>query len=313
MECHSIEKKLSAYMENELSSDEKIQIDEHLKTCPKCSLSLEELKKTVVYTQKLEDKEPPPWLTQKVMARVRKEAGQKKGILRKLFFPLYIKVPIEVFATVAIAVTAFYVFKTIEPGMRVTKTKAPSEQVIVSEGEEKSRSRQDKLSDHDKSFPRATAPARKQGLKREPGVPAEEAEKQDAPAAPAGEETFSQELFRASDIEVKEQKRALKPALRGTGEVEEKGIILTVHVEEIDRASKDIQIAINQLRGKIIKIESFDDKDVLTAGLNAQKMREFNEKLRSLGEVEEKEGFLDTLKGDIEIRIEILRISKQLP
>jgi anti-sigma factor RsiW len=298
MECHSIEEKLSAYIDNQLSSEEKIQMDEHLKTCPKCSLSLEELRKTIVYTQRIKDVEPPSWLTQKVMSRVKKEAEEKKGIMQKLFYPLYIKIPIEVFATVAIAVTAFYVFKTIEPEMRVAK--APSEQVILSEEKEKSTS------------VTTPAPAKKQKLKRELGVPSGKAEQQDAPAALAEEETFSQEPYRALETEVKKHGRGRASELRETDDVEQQGITLSVHVRDIDKATEDIQVVIIQLGGKIFKVESFDDKEVLTAGLNTQKVRELNERLRSIGEIEEKEGLLDTLQGDIKIRIEIEQMGSGL-
>ena len=78
MECRSIEEKLSAYLENQLSSEEKMQVAEHLKTCAKCSLSLNDLKKTVAYTQGLEEIEPPPWLARTVMARVRSESTQSE-------------------------------------------------------------------------------------------------------------------------------------------------------------------------------------------------------------------------------------------
>jgi hypothetical protein len=71
--------------------------------------------------QGLEDIEPPAWLSQKVMTRVREEAAPKEGILHKLFYPLHIKLPIQAIATILVAVSAFYVFKTIQKEIMPSK------------------------------------------------------------------------------------------------------------------------------------------------------------------------------------------------
>jgi hypothetical protein len=49
------------------------------------------------------------------MSRVREEAKQKQGILWRLFYPLHIKVPIQVLATLLVAVLAFHVYRQGEP------------------------------------------------------------------------------------------------------------------------------------------------------------------------------------------------------
>jgi len=118
MECNDIQEKLSAYMEGVISDDERSVIEEHLKSCQACRTSLDDLEKTVSYVKTLEVIEPPAWLTQKVMARVREEAASKAGFLHKLFYPLHIKLPVQAIATVLIAVSAFYIFKTIQPEVR---------------------------------------------------------------------------------------------------------------------------------------------------------------------------------------------------
>jgi anti-sigma factor RsiW len=127
MECNDVQEKLSAYVEGIISPEERTLIDEHLTSCLKCNESFADLKKTVEYIHNLEDIEPPTWLTQKVMARIRSEAKSDKGILQKLFYPLHIKLPIEAVAVIVIAVTALYIFKTIQPVVRLAKT--PSEHV----------------------------------------------------------------------------------------------------------------------------------------------------------------------------------------
>ncbi len=116
MTCREIEERLSALLDDTLPAEERRKVEEHLASCPSCARALADLRKTVGLVRDLEEVEPPPWLRQKIMTRVREEAApKKKGILRALFFPLHIKVPVQAFAVVLIAVLAFQVYRTSEP------------------------------------------------------------------------------------------------------------------------------------------------------------------------------------------------------
>ncbi len=118
MTCKEIEILLAALLEGVLPADEAKRVRDHLAGCPSCSKALEDLKESGEMVRKLEEVEPPPWLKTRVMARVREEAGQKESILRKLFFPLHVKIPIQALATALIAVVAWNVYKTGEPEFR---------------------------------------------------------------------------------------------------------------------------------------------------------------------------------------------------
>jgi hypothetical protein len=89
MECKEVREKLSAYIEGIVPAAEKPLMEEHLRACTGCKESLADLKRTIEYVQEIPEVEPPPWLTQKVMARVRAEAETeaeaRKGIWEKLF------------------------------------------------------------------------------------------------------------------------------------------------------------------------------------------------------------------------------------
>jgi len=128
MSCKDIERKLSPYLEEIVSSEEKKQIENHLSSCQMCRRAFEELKRTVALVKGLEQVESPPWFTQKIMSRVRVEQESKKSIIQRLFYPLHIKVPIEAFATVLIAVAAVYLFKANEPEMKRIHVPAVTEQ-----------------------------------------------------------------------------------------------------------------------------------------------------------------------------------------
>lgn len=306
MECRSIEEKLSAYLENQLSSEEKMQVAEHLMTCAKCSLSLNDLKKTVAYIQGLEEIEPPPWLAQKVMARVREEAESKKGILQKLFYPIHIKVPIEVVATIAVVVTTFYVFKTIEPVVKQPGA-ILSEQVIVSEQEEKIR---DESLASKEEPPEALIPVEKQRFEKKAEVLAGKTEKFKATAL-AGEKTIPQETDMASDIEAKKSVKELVLREEQMGfymQDIKKDVVLVLYVRDVKTASKETEEIIKRLGGQITRAESFKDRWIITSELDSEKLNELREKLKSIGDIKEKTA-LYALKGDVVISIEIEKIS----
>ncbi len=125
-ECKQIQDLLPAFLEGALSSGEHRLVHEHLATCQRCSAALEDLKKVALLVQGIDEVEPPPWFTQKVMSKVREEAGRKKGgVLDRLFYPLHVKVPIQALASLLIAVLALYVYRSVEPEMKVVQV--PSE------------------------------------------------------------------------------------------------------------------------------------------------------------------------------------------
>ncbi len=125
MDCQDIRKIFSSYLEGIVSPEDQELIDQHLASCRACSTALYELNRTGEVLKNLKEVEPPPWMTQKIMARVREEAESKRGFIQKLFYPLHIKVPLEAFATVLIAVIAVYVFKAVEPEMKGLQTRLP--------------------------------------------------------------------------------------------------------------------------------------------------------------------------------------------
>ena len=118
MTCNEIENRLPAYREGLISPEESNSITGHLASCSRCSRALADLKKAEQLVHGLGEVEPPPFFEQRIMAQVREEAGQKQGILRRLFYPLHIKVPIQALATLLVAVLAFQVYQQGDPEMK---------------------------------------------------------------------------------------------------------------------------------------------------------------------------------------------------
>ena len=120
MNCSEIESRLCAYRDELLPPEEKDRIEKHISTCVQCGKALADLKRTADLLRDLEAVEPPPFFAEKIMARVREDAGRKRGIRRWLFHPLHIKAPIQAIAMILIAVSAIYVYQKGEPEMRKT-------------------------------------------------------------------------------------------------------------------------------------------------------------------------------------------------
>jgi hypothetical protein len=110
---------LSAYLDGAVSAAQKSQIERHLEECSDCRNTLHELEKTIHHVRSLGEVEPPPWLAVKVMARVREEAGRKRGMLRRLLqVPLRWRIPVEAAALVFLSVTGYLVYRNVSSDMK---------------------------------------------------------------------------------------------------------------------------------------------------------------------------------------------------
>ncbi len=124
MDHNDIRHKLSEYLDGSVSTQEKILIEEHLKTCTECSQALLELQKTIELVQNVEEVQPPDWMAQKIMATVRAEAEKKKSFIQRLFSPLSIKLPIQAVAVAFLTITAMYLYRGAQPMAPLPETPA---------------------------------------------------------------------------------------------------------------------------------------------------------------------------------------------
>jgi len=315
MECKGIREKLCAYLEGVVPAEESRIIEEHLNSCPQCPNHLADLKKAGELVKDLVEVEPPAWLTQKIMSRVRAEGERKRGIWQKLFYPLHIKVPIQALATVFIAVIAVLVFRAVEPEMKLTHLQAPTEPVVPREEAPKP--------------PQAIAPdspappqkpARKDPTEGEsakvsavpPGValsrPVEEslmAEKKQA-----AEETLGKgegiAFSRAAKDTRDGEKLAAAPSFKEVAALKRKPTNILVKVPDVHVAGGKVDDLLRQLGAQKIERESRVGKEVLTAELKATQVKEFLEKLRVIGEVSDNDIPGDAPAGDAALRVEIV-------
>ncbi len=116
MKCSDIEEKLNAYIEGFLQKEEKDMVEEHCSECSDCRDSLESLQKARDILGRLDEIEPPLWLTQKIMSRIH-EKEEAKNWFRRFFLPLRVKIPIQALAMIFVAVLSVCIYRSTTPEM----------------------------------------------------------------------------------------------------------------------------------------------------------------------------------------------------
>ena len=275
MKCEEVQEKFSDYIEGVLPHEERVLIEEHLRSCPGCKRALSDLKKTIEYVQTLEEVEPPPGFTQKVMARIRLEAETKRGILQRLFYPLYIKLPLEAVAVALIATTMVYIFKPVQ--QEVSFEKGLSEELAF-----KSTHKREK-------FP---AP-------REGGAPSEELISDEMEKLPVVKPKAPARALRKGEIQVLNT-----PQLGAKREAE--GVLrFVLHVRDVEAASMEVKKVIVRLGGEIIKMGPLKNKYVIVARLDSQKTGGLLEALKRIGET--KKETAPEAEGKVRVKIEFIK------
>jgi len=333
MTCKDIEHMLPAYLEDLLSPEEKILTEEHLATCRQCSKALEDLKKTEKLVRELEEVEPPPWFTQKIMSRVREEEKRKEGIIRKLFYPLHIKIPIQALATVLIAVLVIHVYKVGEPEMKAViappssafqkagKEQAPQESLKAPQPmparavKEKALPLEDEKKEKGAVFVPSPVISEKTGERKESRI-REESEPLSEKSAVFAKK---REALKDTMIEYKRTermhdegslaggKREHEPAPKVMSAAIEKPVrtVVTVHVRDINTATGEIETLLGRFGAQNIKRRHLERREVLTGELPAKNVKELMEKLKTIGETRDSEMPSDLGERDISITIEV--------
>ncbi len=111
-------KQLSAYCGGDLAPAERIRLEEHLAGCATCRAELADLQTALRLIRTTPESEPPPWLATRIMARVREQQRQKRSWLQRIFFPLRIKLPIEVAALLLVCVSGYYLARDVETELK---------------------------------------------------------------------------------------------------------------------------------------------------------------------------------------------------
>jgi hypothetical protein len=344
MICKDIEGKLAAYQEEALSPEEKSLVEAHLGTCVKCSSVLADLKKTVDLLKDLPEVKPPPWFTQKIMAQVREESEQKGGLLRKLFYPFHIKIPIEAFATLLVVVIGVHIFRATAPEIRtvVQAPQAEIQQTTPPEAplKEPTRIAKDALETKGRADFLAPPTLEKTVTSLPPAGKLSPTEHEQGPAAPAPSATDKamekkqEGLREASRLQ---QKSASPPALqvrekeplgaagaaqKDKGELKKLGAAqpsksaqavkravttLSVQVTDVQAAILEIERIFTRLGAQSVSRESRDGNVYIAVLLQTERTVELLQQLSRVGIVQQKDISKESKEDNTLFRIEVTR------
>ncbi|MFH0811365.1 MAG: zf-HC2 domain-containing protein [Pseudomonadota bacterium] len=111
MECARLKELLSEYIDGTLDQETRETVEKHVSTCKGCAEELASLRSLVEELGSLEQVKPPADFMEQLHERL-EAPSMFRRIVRKLFVPFHVKIPLE-FATAAmIAVLVFSLFHT---------------------------------------------------------------------------------------------------------------------------------------------------------------------------------------------------------
>ncbi len=344
MTCKEIEDQLPGMIDGALPETEKKRIEAHLETCASCRKSFADLRISDERVKSLEDVEPPPWLKTRVMARVRAEAEQKEGFLRRFFYPLHIKVPIQALATVLIAVVAWNVYKTGEPEFRqmappvttvreVPQVQAPPVPAAgIAKRDESLAIREKKAFAPPPAPGQEAAPQRAATVREETTADAEKPVEQLKAAKRAAEPPKDDDARRgtgaadrvaeapALDQKQKAMKAPVGAVAKEAGKQEapaaaspmlsaavsqQPELEITLPVRDPQAAANEVETILKQVSAQAVERQAREGRVILTARIKTERLEALRERLKSLGPVQERVHAAPRPGGSLTIRMEI--------
>lgn len=122
-----IQKLLSAYAGGDLDPDRSREVESHLAECPECRAGVDDLQALMGLLRSVPEAEPPPWMTTRVIAILKEQQAEKRSWLRRIFFPLHIKLPIEVMALLVVCVSGYYLSRNVESELKQQEARQGSD------------------------------------------------------------------------------------------------------------------------------------------------------------------------------------------
>jgi hypothetical protein len=138
MDCRDVSRRLSEYIDGMLDKKDMFDVEKHLERCARCREEYEELVRIIGHVKHVESLEPPEYFLQKVKKRMEKASPFEKAI-KLLFFPLHIKIPLELAGAAAAALMVMYFTGIFASGQfyeLTIATKAPAVTEALEEKQE---------------------------------------------------------------------------------------------------------------------------------------------------------------------------------
>jgi len=328
MKCAQIQKMLPAFLDGVLSKTENALVQKHLEACDSCRTAFEEYQDGQRLIQDLDPVEPPPGFAQKIMARLEEEEEKKGGILRKLFYPLHIKIPIQTVVTVTIAVLAIQAYRSVEPRkdtpsqIEITAPSEPRERAALEKDLPKEavppaekplpplqvtpREREGVSRDAVTTPPPASAPRAATRLREEEAMARPP---QDPGSAAAPKDTGKAEIGAAGQRAKMEAKTSVPAPSRESVSLEKraKQVGLTLHAVNPTLAGERIRLILQEMGGSHIVRTRLGEEEIVTADLNPQRFAEFIERLNDFAEMKGQPLPPQSPASSVSIRIRIIK------
>jgi hypothetical protein len=313
--CEDIKNSLPLYLDNSLSGGDKKAVEEHLKACPQCTKELTLLSKAQTLVNNLDTVDPPPWFKQKIMARVREEA-EKKSPVQKLFYPLRIKLPVQIFATICIAVLAVYIYRSGEERAKeIVPSYAPAPVIETQKSqmpEEKDNTLADKAIRQEDKFMQKKG-AEKETVKEASVYPAKDTAEQissevrgdkfeSAPAA-------TSVVLPQAAMEQKNKSAVSGASLRTANAPQKQDSVmkpnLLLKVSDVDTAAGEVEKLLFKYAAKNLTRQTLQDKIIITAELKNKNINDLITELKTIDLLEQGNISTHHVEGETFIVIEI--------
>jgi anti-sigma factor RsiW len=82
MDCRDTKKRLSAYIDNELSLKERQSVERHLGQCPSCAHEERELRIVSILMERIPDDNSSPFFAERVISKVKIGTGEPRMVYR---------------------------------------------------------------------------------------------------------------------------------------------------------------------------------------------------------------------------------------
>ena len=109
MECALIQERLSEYIDGTLDANDRAAVENHISTCKTCKEDLASLTEMVEELHAMDPVKAPADFLEKIHERMDSRFSLDR-IIRKLFIPFRIKIPLELAAAATITILVFFVF-----------------------------------------------------------------------------------------------------------------------------------------------------------------------------------------------------------
>ena len=109
MRCHDAIERFSDYLDGSLGDEERTGLSVHLEGCASCRREWDFFQRAVSLVGSVGEVEAPPGFAAKVLEKAQRRPWRK--LLKTLFFPLHVKLPLEAAALLLIAFGAVLLYR----------------------------------------------------------------------------------------------------------------------------------------------------------------------------------------------------------